>query len=691
MTSQKAFLEIGVEHLPARFVPGTLAQMEALAKAQMAEHNIVFTSVRAFGSFRKLALVIDGVEPKAQDIVKEVKGPPAKLLKDAAGNYTPQSAGFAQKNGIKPEKLTVVDTPNGPFIYAKVKIKGEAVKKLLPQIFTNIVRGLQFPKTMTWEQSGLRFGRPLRTLIGLYGDALIKFNVAEVESGRVTWPLSSFGTKGIKIQNADTYTETLRNQAQPILIEPQDRKEVLVKAITKEGALRNLTAVIDEDLLTETVFMTEHPVVVPGDFEIRFLTLPKELIITVLKKQIKMFHMVNAKGDIEPYFIAVRDGMSVNQNEVMKGFKKVMSARLSDAVFFYNQDIKKGLKTFRDKLSAVQFIDGIGTMLDKTERTKTLAVWLAEKCGADKTAVSQAADYAYADLTSGVVYEFPELQGYMGGVYAAKEGFGKEVAKAIEEFYYPLTSASQLPSNIEGAVLSIAGKMDTIAGNFAVGQIPTGSEDPFALRRQAIGIVRMLAELDLPVSLHDLIEHSASLYGDKFTTSKEDLVTFFKVRVENILEAYDMEKNVMSAVSYRLDRPVKEIVNVALALKNLRHNEELAAVSQNAKRVLNILKKAEFETAEVNTKYFEHDAEKALHAKLGAISAEIKAYENKALTTADAEKIFALLATLKAELANFFDAVMVNAENKEVRLNRLNLLFNASAILTKIADITALN
>ncbi|WP_424245080.1 glycyl-tRNA synthetase beta chain [Elusimicrobium posterum] len=685
-----ALLEIGVEHLPARFMPGALAQLETLAAAQLKEHNIGFESVRAFGTFRKLALHIKGLEDKSKDIEKEVKGPPAKLLKDAAGNYTPQSAGFAQKNGIKPEKLITMETPNGPFIYAKLKIKGVNTAALLPQIFTKIITSLEFPKNMVWEESGLRFARPIRTLIGLYGDKVIKFEVAGVKSNRITWPITSFGTKGIKIENADSYVETLRNQPQPILAEPQERKEILIKAVSNEAALRNAVADLDEELIMETVFMTEHPVAVAGDFEIRFLTLPKELITTVLKKQIRMFPVTNKEGKIEPYFIAVRDGISVNQDEVRDGFKKVMSARLSDAVFFFEQDTKKGFNSFREKLSTVQFIEGLGDMLTKTNRTKELALWLAQKCSADKAIVEKAADYAYADLTSGVVYEFPELQGYMGGVYAEKEGFAPAVCKALQEFYYPLTASSELPSSVEAAIVSLAGKMDAITGNFAVGQIPTGSEDPFALRRQAMGVVRMLIDYNMPLTLKDLAQYSMNLYGNKNADILKQLIDFLWARVTNILEQQGYDHLLIAALSGREDKAIGETFTVARALKDMRADEALLSVAQSAKRVANILKKSEFVETDPKEKFFETDTERKLASNLFRVEVEFHAYENKLLTELDCKKIFSHLAGFKDNLEEFFEKVMVNVENKDVRNNRLNMLKKAHNLLTTAADISKL-
>ena len=487
-----ALLEIGTEHLPSRFVEPALKQLETLAAQILAEKRLEYKSVQSFGTYRRLVLFIEDLAEKSADVQKEVKGPPAKLLKDANGHFTPQSAGFAQKNGIAPEKLCVVETEKGPFIYAKIKIKGEKTPKLLPEIFTRIVTGLEFAKNMVWEDTGLRYGRPIRSLIGLYGDKVIKFTVAGVDSNRYTYPLSSFGRKPIKVEHADKqyYVDLLKNQPQPILVLPQERRKALIKTVSAEAAVRGYKADLDEDLIKETVYFTEHPVAVGGDFDLKFLTLPKELITTVLKKQIKMFPVLNDKGEIQPYFIAVRDGVSVNQNEVRDGFKKVMSARLSDAVFFFENDKKEGLEHFQQKLAHVLFLEGLGSMLEKAARTEKLALWLCDKTqnAALRPVVQYAALHAYADLTSHVVYEFPELQGYMGGEYAALEGKTQEAA-AMRDFYLPLTSTSALPSTLEGNLVALAGKMDTLCGNFLIGQIPSGSEDPFALTGYEIDFV----------------------------------------------------------------------------------------------------------------------------------------------------------------------------------------------------------
>ena len=690
-----ALLEIGVEHLPARFMAPALKQLKTLTAQILDEKRLTYKSVDSFGTYRRLVVLVEDLAEKSLDVQKEVKGPPAKLLKDANGNFTPQSAGFAQKNGLNPEKLTVKETEKGPFIYAVVKIKGEKTVKLLPEIFTRIVTGLEFAKNMIWEESGLRYGRPIRSLIGLYGHKVIKFTVAGVTSDRNTYPLSSFGRKPIKVEQADKtyYADLLRAQPQPILVLPEERKEALIKTVTNEAAVRGYHADLDPELIEETVWCTEHPVAVGGDFELKFLTLPKELITTVLKKQIKMFPVTNDKGELQPYFIAVRDGISVNQNEVRDGFKKVMSARLADAVFFFDNDKKAGLNAFKDKLKNVLFLEGLGSMFEKSARTQQLADWLCEKLGKNqlKNTVDYAASHAYADLASHVVYEFPELQGYMGGQYAALEG-RQDAAKALEEFYFPLTSSSPLPSTEEGNIVSLAGKIDTLVGNFLIGQIPTGSEDPFALRRQAFGAVRMLLEKGMQISLKELVEKSASLYpAGTVDKGLKELPNFLFQRLALVLEQRGHNAATLNAVSNWYELPFTQAEALVSALETVKTGAEFAAVLESAKRVCNILKKAGNVTEAVDEKLFKLPAERALYDKIHEVDSSLGCAVNTAKTKEEYLNVLKTYGAFKEPLENFFKDVMVNDGNPAVRQNRLALLARVRRYLTQtVADITNL-
>ena len=687
MTLKNALLEIGTEHLPARFMAPVMAQLKTLTENILAEKRLDFKEVETFGTYRKLVVFVHGLAEKSADIQKEVKGPPAKLLKDANGHFTPQSAGFAQKNGISPEKLVTVETDKGPFIYARVQIKGEKTDKLLPEIFTRIVTGLEFAKNMVWEETGLRYGRPIRSLIGLYGAKLIKFTVAGVTSSRYTHGLLSYGNKPLKVESADkdAYIKLLRNQNPPIFVLPQERREALIKSVNAEAHARGYLADLDEDLIAETVAFTEHPVAVCGDMDLKALTLPKLLITTVLKEQLKMFPVVNKKGDLQPYFIAVRDGSSVNQTEVCTGFKKVMSARLSDAVFFFENDQKEGLNAFHNKLKNIQFLEGVGTLADKALRTQKIAQALAQKVGAPQEVVCYAALHCYDDLASHVVYEFPELQGYMGGQYqarVAKNECEKQAALAMQECYWPLTSSSALPTTPAGNIVSLAGKLDTLAGNFLIGQIPTGSEDPFALRRQAFAIVRILLENNYALTVNQALQitqeaFSAYKWTDELT---QQLRAFILQRVGVVLQERGRNSALLKAIVNWADLPLVQVEKLLQALEQVQTSADFTAVREAAKRVCNILKKSPAVSAKPDEKLFETPAEKNLFATAQNLSAN----------TTDPLGALKALEVFKAPLEQFFTDVMVNVPNEKIRTNRLALLTLVRQKLLQTADISQL-
>ena len=687
MTLKNALLEIGTEHLPARFMAPAMAQLKTLTENILAEKRLDFKEVETFGTYRKLVVFVHGLAEKSADIQKEVKGPPAKLLKDANGHFTLQSAGFAQKNGISPEKLVTVETDKGPFIYARVQIKGEKTDKLLPEIFTRIVTGLEFAKNMVWEETGLRYGRPIRSLIGLYGAKLIKFTVAGVTSSRYTHGLLSYGNKPLKVESADkdAYIKLLRNQNPPIFVLPQERREALINSVNAEAHARGYLADLDEDLIAETVAFTEHPVAVCGDMDLKALTLPKLLITTVLKEQLKMFPVVNKKGDLQPYFIAVRDGSSVNQTEVCTGFKKVMSARLSDAVFFFENDQKEGLNAFHNKLKNIQFLEGVGTLADKALRTQKIAQALAQKVGAPQEVVCYAALHCYDDLASHVVYEFPELQGYMGGQYqarVAKNECEKQAALAMQECYWPLTSSSALPTTPAGNIVSLAGKLDTLAGNFLIGQIPTGSEDPFALRRQAFAIVRILLENNYALTVNQALQitqeaFSAYKWTDELT---QQLRAFILQRVGVVLQERGRNSTLLKAIVNWADLPLVQVEKLLQALEQVQTSADFTAVREAAKRVCNILKKSPAVAAKPDEKLFETPAEKNLFATAQNLSAN----------TTDPLGALKALEVFKAPLEQFFTDVMVNVPDEKIRTNRLALLTLVRQKLLQTADISQL-
>lgn len=689
-----ALLEIGLEHLPARFLLPTLKQLEENAAAILQKHNLKYVSLRAFGTYRKLALEIKELASKAEDIQKEVKGPPAKMLKDDKGAFTPQASGFAQKNGVAAKDLLIQETDKGPFIYANVIIKGESALKLLPSIFTELIKSLNFPKNMTWEDGGLRFARPIRSLLALYGEKIVPFTVCEVKSGRATHGLLSFGNKPIAVKEPAAYIAALKNNVQPILAETQERREALLKSLRACARALGYKADEDEALIEETVCFTEYPVALSGDFSAKFLSLPKELIATVLKKQLKMFPVADEKGVLQPHFIAVRDGVSDNQNEVRVGFKNVLTARLSDAVFFFEQDLKTGLEAMRQKLKTINFIDGAGTIFDKTLRVQKISAEIARKLDLSeeqKKNIETASLYAYADLASAVVYEFPELQGYMGGVYALRGGQKPQVAKAVEEFYLPLSASSSLPQSVEGCVISLAGKLDTLTANFALGQIPSGSEDPFALRRQAVGALRIISESGWDVKPSTLLSFAWELLPKKDENNYQALRDFFWQRMEGLLQEQGSQSDEILAVEIHKNRSCGEIFAAARALGAARKSELMASLGEAAKRVGNILKKSAAAEGKIRPELFQTKQEKALFDTVVKTEAEISSKLDYNITEKNCAEVFKALLALSSPLESFFESVMVNDKDETLRSNRIILLQRVNLLLTaKVADLSKL-
>ena len=674
-----ALLQIGTEHLPARFLRPALEQLKENAIKILAENRLSYNTLETYGTYKKLVLEIKDLAEVSEDISKEVKGPPAKLLKGADGKFTPQALGFAAKNGIKAEQLIVKETDKGPFIYADIKIKGVKTEKLLATIFPELIKSLNFAKNMVWEDSGFRFARPIRSIIALYGSKIIKFEIAGVKSSNKAYGLSSFKQTPIIIKSPETYKDALKNQIRPILVDIEERKKALLRSIEGCTKLLGYQADLDEDLINETVNFTEHPIALAGDMALSFMKLPKKLLTTVLKTQIKMFPVVDKKGELQPHFIAVRDGVSVNQEEVKTGFKNVMTARLTDAVFFFENDLKLGLDNMRKKLQNINFIDGMGTMEDKTKRISNLTLALAKLLNFTPTETEnakQAAAYAYADLASSVVYEFTDLQGYMGGVYAQKEGRTPDVCTALEEFYLPLSAASELPKTKVGSLVSLAGKLDTLAANFKAGQVPSGSQDPFALRRQAMGAVRIILANNWPLSINKLVELASKNLPENANNQLAQLPEFLWQRVQNILEDSLIPEDIISAVK-NFDTPLNNVLLNAGILAEQLKSETLQAVAESAKRVANILKQAPQNLPALNLALLKEKEEIALN----------KAVDNLPRVQDDFTSELKNLSALKQPLEDFFAKIMVNVSDAEIKQNRLALLRKVKTVLFKTADL----
>ncbi|MFA6028771.1 MAG: glycine--tRNA ligase subunit beta [Elusimicrobiota bacterium] len=692
-----ALLEIGVETLPARFIRPTLRQMEALAVEMLKAERLEHGAVRAVGSPMRLALLISGVAEKSSADEREASGPPARLLKDEKGAYTPQALGFARAQGVRVEDLSTKETPKGLVLLARKTLPGEGALQVLRRVFPALIGRLEFPKTLEWEESRFRFGRPIRNLVALYGKKVVPFTLAGVRAGSRTRGLAALGQKPVPVADPDKYVKTLRDRC--VLVDQDERMKALREGL--EAAAKRSGGRLDEDdeLLEQLNFLCEHPVAVLAGFDKAYLELPQALLTTVLKTQLKFFPLVGKDGRLLPEFIGVRDGVSEGQKEVQYGFERVLTARYSDARFFFGRDRETTLSAKRAKLKLVGFQKGLGTMLDKSDRTLALTRWLCERLRQEKhldeRSAEAIADLCHCDLVSDVVKEFPELQGTMGGVYARHEDLGERVALGLEEFYFPVGAKGRLPSHLEAVLASLAGKVDAVAAMFSAGMKPTGSEDPFALRRLGNGAVRILLEKQVRVPLREILEAAlavvekqelpASRLKDGKAETLRELEEFFWQRAESLFLDQGFRQDELKAVKDGgLDDFPRTYKRLA-ALHALRAEAEFSALAQAFKRASHIVKGDDGASLQdVDKALFSEEAERGLYDALARVEGEVRS------KTAEEEYEAALraLVRIKPDLDLFFEKVLVMAQDPKVKANRLSLVGRLVRLFRSVADVS---
>jgi len=686
-----ALLEIRIENIPARFVISAEEQLKKYAAELLAEANLPCAGIEAYGTYKRLVLHLTGVPAKTEEKTQKSYGPAARLLKDEKGNFTPQAAGFARSRGTTPDKLGVETVPNkGEVLVFETRIPGRPSVKALAEIFPQVISRLQFPKNMVWEKSRFRFARPIRSLLALYGDKPVVFSIAGIKSGRLTVGLSAKGSRPLKISSAEKYFKALEHAN--VIVKDAERLEMLRREIAALSKRMKLVVEADPELLSENLYLIEYPVCVMAGYSQDFLKLPHELVHLVMKKQLKFFTVADAKGGLQPYFVGIRDGVSKGQRNVEEGFKNVLEARFNDAFFFYNRDLAIPLAEFKAKLAAITFQAKLGTMADKTARVEKLAAWLCGGCGAplNKEDVTAAAAHVYTDLTTNLVKEFTELQGIMGYYYARNSGMSETASRAVGEFYWPMSAKSPLPSSKEGAIVSLAGKLDTLASDFALGQIPSGSEDPHGLRRQALGAVRIILENGFRLNLRNAVSAAFDqLPAEASGRAADPLLDFIWQRAEVVFAEsgyrFDEVKTVreffMSGGDLLDCRDRVKDVNA------LRGNPDFAGIAMAFKRAKNILRQAKAPLSGApDETLFEKDEERALYGDIKAMSGRLQAH----VSGRDYAKGLSELLSIKGSLDNFFEKVMVMAEDPKVRDNRLNLIKSLVSLFEGVADLSQL-
>jgi glycyl-tRNA synthetase beta chain len=675
-------LDVHTEPLPARFVAPALEQMKAGIVDRL-KGKLVHGDVSVCGTLRHLVVRVDGLEARSSDALERFKGPKEQVWRKPDGSFTPAAEGFARKYGVMAADLKPIDG----VLYAEVEKKGETAVVVLQKLVPDLLASLQFPKFMTWEESGFKFGRPIRAITALYGKSVVPLSVAGVESSQQVYGHPTYAAKPVAIDDPSAHAAALKKAH--VIADPAERRKALLAELEKAGAKAGGDVDLDEALVDETVFMTETPAAVVGELKPEHLELPEALLKMVMKKQLKFFPVLRRGGRLAPAFVGVRDGLHEGDELVKVGYRRVLEARFNDAAFFFGRDCARTLESRLPELERVTYQKTLGSMSDKAARVSELAAWVASALkGADAGVVAAAARLVYADLVTDVVKEFPELQGTMGGVYARRDGLGDAAATAIEQFYFPIGAGSAVPETAEAAIVSLAGKLDGLAGCFAAGLIPTGSADPFALRRQALGAVRILAERDLPLDLDAALAQAVSLQPAKAEDPAKlaaQLGDFVWTRAESYFEEQGFKADEIRAFRRGDVKLMAEARPVLEAIRDLRRDPAFEPLAAVFKRASNILNQAKFDATGVSIDGgLKDEADRGLHEAY----AKAERLSRAALDSRDYAAALKSLVSIKPQLDEFFDKVMVMVDDRQVREQRLALLAKIVGAFRRVADLS---
>jgi len=688
--SKDFLLEIGMEEMPAKFAPGAVTQMENNARKMLQELRLSYKDLKVYVTPRRLSLFVQDLAEKQEDIKEEVKGPAKKAAYDAAGQPTKAALGFARGQGVAVEDLYVKELNGVPYVYAQKFLPGEDSIKLLPQFCQDIIASINFPKPMRWGDYEVRFARPIRWLVALFGEEIVPFSYVGLQSGRTSRGHRTLGGY-VRLTRPAEYLEAL--EAAFVMADQDKRKESIWRQAKELAAKVGGIVDEDEDLLTEINNLVEYPTALLGEVDIKYMILPEEVITTPMKEHQRYFPVRGEDGKLLPYFIAVRNGDSTSLDLVKEGNKKVLKARLEDAAFYYREDLKKPLSSLVPQLDRVVYHDKLGTVGQRVERLRKLSGLVADYLGLnseEKELVDRTAFLAKADLVTHMVYDFPELQGIMGSYYARSNGEPKEVCEGIAEHYQPRYAGDDFPHSYTGKVVSIADKLDAIVGAFGIGIQPTGSQDPYALRRQALGIVGMLMQEEKDLSLLTLLEDSYRIFIDQkidlepLDKIRPALEEFFSQRVRYLLQEKDLRYDVIDAVlAQQADRPYS-IACQARTLAACREKEEFVSYINAYVRCANLSKKA------ADVPWASSDLADPAEIDLWNNLQQIAPLVKEELARFDYFKAYAQAAKLIPYIEKLFDAVMIMVEDENLRNARLGLLQECVKTLGCLGDLTKL-
>ena len=687
MTTQNFLVEIGTEELPPKALKTLATSFADNVEAELNQAGLSFDKIEWFAAPRRLAVKVLNLATQQPSKEIEKRGPAVSAAFDAEGKPTKAAEGWARGCGITVEQAERIATDKGEWLVHRAKIEGQPTKNLLNDIVANALAKLPIPKPMRWADKTVQFIRPVHTVTMLLGDELIEGEILGVASARTIRGHRFLGEKEFEIQHADQYPQLLREKGSVVADFNERKAEILAKSQAKATALGGV-ADIEESLLEEVTSLVEYPNVLAAKFEERFLAVPAEALVYTMKGDQKYFPIYDKDGKLLPHFIFVSNINPEDPTAIIEGNEKVVRPRLTDAEFFFKTDLKQKLVDRLPRLETVLFQQQLGTLKDKTDRIEQLAGEIAKQIGADEAKAKRAGLLSKCDLMTNMVFEFTDTQGVMGMHYARHDGEDEEVAVALNEQYMPRFAGDELPKSLVASAVALADKFDTLTGIFGIGQAPKGSADPFALRRAALGALRIIVEKNLPLDLEDVVKKSAALFGDKLTNQNvvADVVDFMLGRFRAWYQDEGIAVDVIQSVlARRPTRPADFDARVR-AVSHFRTLDSAEALAAANKRVSNILAKADAAIGEINLTACVEPAEKALAEAVLALRTEVQPLIAQGDYTAVLDK----LANLRAPVDSFFDNVMVNAEDPALRQNRLAILNTLQGLFLQVADISLL-
>ncbi len=682
MTKELVF-EIGTEEIPSGYMTPALRDLEAEACRLFQEERITFSGVRTLGTPRRLALYVERLEETQSDRVREVVGPAKAVAYDQEGHPTKAALGFARAQGLPVENLQVRALDRGEYVVAAIEERGAHLDELLPILLPRLVASLSFPKFMRWGQGSFRFVRPIRWLLALYGGRMIPFEIDGVKSGNKTYGHRFLSRGQIRVRSFQDYMEKLEERH--VIVDQSRRRDLVVKLAEEAAAEVGGKPVLDDDLVEGVTYLVEYPNVVCGGFELEYLSLPRDVIMTPMRKHQRYFPVVDHAGQLLPHFVAISNMKAKEMDVIRVGNERVLRARLKDADFFFKEDRKIPLPERVPRLRGIIFQDRLGTLFDKVERLQELVIYVAEKVAPKLVHdARRAAQLCKADLVTTMVKEFPNLQGVMGREYARLSGEAPVVAQAIEEHYLPRFSGDRLPESMVGAIVGLADRIDSICGCFGIGLIPSGSEDPYALRRLGQGTVQILLSTGIDLRLSEPIVKSLELFGDRLTRPKEraaqEVMEFLAARLHLILTERGIPGDLVDAVLSVDAERVPGAGKRAEALAAFRQEPDFGELAVAFKRVINILPRGFSKPVDPNR--FVTSAERALHGE----AANLRADTEHLVRAGDYFRALQRIAAIRPIVDMFFEEVLVMADDRDLQENRLAILKEVADLFSGIAD-----